>query len=505
LRLLAQSFLALAVVFGTLAVPFAVDARWTSAWWALEAAAVYWIGCRQDQRLARAFALALQACAAAAFVAGGLPRGAMPVFANASFFGAAMIGVAALASAWSADRHREILSSRERTLVAVVFAWGVAWWMLAGVTDVARARPAWLGPGPGNAALAWVVASVAAGLALRPALRWSRLAWVGAAIAPALVLAGLAQFHDARTTLVWPGGIVWPLAWALHWVTLHAVEAVVVDGESGAGGDRLPAPSWLRDVHAASAVALVAWASWEASEWAGRTTPRGSAWIACAAALPATAGLAATLWPRAMARWPFARFPDAYAKYAGWIVAPALAAWFVGTNVVSPGNATPLPWLPLANPLDVTLAAALVAVVGWAHAHSGMPQASREHWLGGALFVAGNGFLLRIAHHWGGVPWRLSSLMADKTVQAALTLAWTATALVLMVWASRRASRARWLTGAALLAVVVVKLFVVDLATLSGLQRVVAFLGVGAMLLAIGYFAPPPARGDDDSAPGPTA
>jgi uncharacterized membrane protein len=172
---------------------------------------------------------------------------------------------------------------------------------------------------------------------------------------------------------------------------------------------------------------------------------------------------------------------------------------------VSPGNATPLPWLPLANPLDVTLAAALVAVVGWARAHSGMPQASREHWLGGALFVAGNGLLLRIAHHWGGVPWRLSSLMADKTVQAALTLAWTATALVLMVWASRRASRARWLTGAALLAVVVVKLFVVDLATLSGLQRVVAFLGVGAMLLAIGYFAPPPARGDDDSAPGPTA
>jgi uncharacterized membrane protein len=505
LRLLAQSFIALAVVFGTLAVPFAVDARWTSAWWALEAAAVYWIGCRQDQRLARAFALALQACAAAAFVAGGLPRGAMPVFANASFFGAAMIGIAALASAWSADRHRDIFGARERTLVALVFAWGVAWWMLAGVTDVARARPAWLGPGPGNAALAWVVASVAVGLALRPALRWSRLAWVGAAAAPAMVLAGLVQFHDARTTLVWPGGIVWPLAWALHWATLHAVEASVVDGERGADGERMPAPSWLRDVHTASAVALVAWASWEASEWAGRVTPRGSAWIACAAALPAMAGLAATLWSRAMARWPFARFPDAYAKHAGWIVAPALAAWFVGTNVVSPGNATPLPWLPLANPLDVTLAAALAAVVAWARAHSGMPRAAREHWLGGALFVAGNGFLLRVAHHWGGVPWRLSSLLADKTVQAALTLAWTATALVLMVWASRRASRARWLTGAALLAVVVVKLFVVDLATLSGLQRVVAFLGVGAMLLAVGYFAPPPARGDDDPPPESTA
>jgi len=206
-----------------------------------------------------------------------------------------------------------------------------------------------------------------------------------------------------------------------------------------------------------------------------------------------------------MARWPFARFPDAYAKHAGWVVASALAAWFVGTNVVSPGNAAPLPWLPLANPLDATLGAALVALAWWARAHSGMPQAAREHWLGGALFVAGNGFILRVSHHWGGVPWRLSSLMSDKTVQAALTLAWTATALVLMVWASRRASRARWLTGAALLAAVVVKLFVVDLAALSGLQRVVAFLGVGAMLLAIGYFAPPPAREGGDSPSGPAA
>jgi len=507
LRLLAQSFLALAVVFATIAIPFAVDARWTSAWWALEAAAVYWIGCRQDQPFARAFALALQACAAAAFVAGGLPRGSMPVFANAAFFGAAMIGVAALASAWSADRHRAVLGARERGFVAVVFAWGVAWWMLAGVTDVVRARPGWLGPGPGNAALAWVAASVAVTLALRPAMRWSRLAWFGAAIAPTLVLAGLAQFHDARTTLSWPGGIVWPLAWVLHWATLRAIETAAGNDDRGVGEARppAPAPSWLGDVHAASAVALLVWASWEASEWAGRMTPRGSAWIACAAALPAIAGLAATLWHRAAGRWPCARFPEAYAKHAGWVVASALAAWFVGTNIVSPGNSAPLSWLPLANPLDVTLAAALVALASWARAHSGMPQAAREHWLGAALFVAGNGFILRVAHHWGGVPWRMASLMADKTVQAALTLAWTATALVLMVWASRRASRARWLTGAALLAVVVVKLFVVDLGALSGLPRVVAFLGVGAMLLAIGYFAPPPARTDGDPPPGPVA
>jgi len=41
---------------------------------------------------------------------------------------------------------------------------------------------------------------------------------------------------------------------------------------------------------------------------------------------------------------------------------------------------------------------------------------------------------------------------------------------------------------------VIVKLFAIDLAALSGLTRVVAFLGVGALLLVIGYVAPlPPA------------
>jgi len=59
--------------------------------------------------------------------------------------------------------------------------------------------------------------------------------------------------------------------------------------------------------------------------------------------------------------------------------------------------------------------------------------------------------------------------------------------------------------GAALLAAVVIKLFVVDLGALSGLPRVVAFLGVGALLLVIGFLSPlPPATpesGSDDALP----
>ena len=63
-----------------------------------------------------------------------------------------------------------------------------------------------------------------------------------------------------------------------------------------------------------------------------------------------------------------------------------------------------------------------------------------------------------------------------------------------MVGATKRRLRPLWMLGAALLAVVVGKLFLVDLDALSGLPRVVAFLGVGILLLVIGFLSPlPPA------------
>ncbi|MBA3777618.1 MAG: DUF2339 domain-containing protein, partial [Betaproteobacteria bacterium] len=44
------------------------------------------------------------------------------------------------------------------------------------------------------------------------------------------------------------------------------------------------------------------------------------------------------------------------------------------------------------------------------------------------------------------------------------------------------------------------KLFLLDLAALSGLPRIVAFLGAGVALLVIGYFAPLPPATDQNIA-----
>ncbi len=488
--LLSTAFLVLAVILATVAIPFAVDPRGTSAWWALEAAGVYWIGCRQRQPLARGFALLLQLGAAAMFVYGvmnGLEEDLGTVFLNTRFMGSILIALAALATAFVADRHRADIGPAEHALVPVILAWGTCWWYGAGVHELDRALPRELA---GNAILAYVAGSVAAALAIRRAIGWPRLAWFGAGLLPVMALVALVDWHRSHTTLVAYGWLVWPLAWALHWRLLRAADAL---------RDENPAriDSLLRFAHAASAIALVAWLSWEASEWVGRAFPPETVWVACAAAFPAIAYLAVATRLRTAAFWPFSEYGHAYSSRAGTFVAALLAVWFLIVNVISPGSPAPLPYIPLLNPLDLTLVAALAALFAWGKSTTRLSEEGLYVWFGLALFLLVNAIVFRVVHHWLGVPWSLPRLFASKPLQAALTLTWTVTALPLMVIANKRSVRPLWMAGAALLAVVVVKLFIIDLSALSGLTRIVAFLGVGILLLLIGYLAPlPPAKAD---------
>ena len=153
--------------------------------------------------------------------------------------------------------------------------------------------------------------------------------------------------------------------------------------------------------------------------------------------------------------------------------------------------------VPVANPLDISLALALSALFLWARRDARVSARALNRALGVGAFLVLNGLVARTVHHWLSVPWQLPALVASRPLQASLTLTWTVAALTAMVAATRAQLRMLWFTGAGLLAAAVIKLFVVDLAALSGLTRVIAFIGVGALLLVIGYVAPlPPATKD---------
>ena len=111
----AESFAALGLGFVTLAVPLALDARWTTAVWAAEGAAVYWMGQRQGRWLARAAGLALQVLAAVAYLDAISRSGPDPqwALANPVFIGALLLAGSALGIAWIS--RAELATSRPCT------------------------------------------------------------------------------------------------------------------------------------------------------------------------------------------------------------------------------------------------------------------------------------------------------------------------------------------------------------------------------------------------------
>jgi uncharacterized membrane protein len=113
---------------------------------------------------------------------------------------------------------------------------------------------------------------------------------------------------------------------------------------------------------------------------------------------------------------------------------------------------------------------------------------------GAALFIWLSAVLLRTLHHWASVPFAPGAMIDSMLVQASLSLFWTVLALCAMVFATHRAWRGVWVAGATLMAVVTGKLFFVDLSNAGGIERIVSFLGVGLLLLLVGYFSPAPPK-----------
>jgi uncharacterized membrane protein len=164
-----------------------------------------------------------------------------------------------------------------------------------------------------------------------------------------------------------------------------------------------------------------------------------------------------------------------------------------------------LPYVPLVNPLDLAQAGALMALVTW---YLGVRRldlpgvklpdpAMSLKVLGGVLFIALNGVLLRTLHHYADVPFRLDAMLRSTLVQSAFSLFWSLLALAAMVVATRRGLRALWMVGAVLLGVVVAKLFLVDLANTGTVERVISFIGVGILVIVVGYFSPVPPKSQE--------
>jgi uncharacterized membrane protein len=111
-----------------------------------------------------------------------------------------------------------------------------------------------------------------------------------------------------------------------------------------------------------------------------------------------------------------------------------------------------------------------------------------------AFFVLTTIALVRAVHHYTGVHWDGHALFRSDIVQTSLSIYWGLLGFIGMIWGARSSRRPVWLAGAAFMGLVVIKLFLVDLGNTGTVERIISFIGIGLLLLVVGYFAPAPPR-----------
>ena len=490
--LLAEAFVAIGVALLTVAVPLALSAHWNVAAWALEGAALVWIGCRQGRGRARvAGATLLLACGLIAATQFDVGAGQVTLPLS-DYAGVALLGVASIVAACTLHRHRSTLRSSERALATALFWWGLWWWSAAGVCEV---RQYW----PEQAVAGSLIFATFTTLACAEIHRRVDLAALrhGALLQlPAMLVAAFAlltvdvagAMGSASHPAMAGGWWGWPLAFVGLYGSMFRVE----------GGARGPVATAL---NAGATWLLCATVSWEAAWQLDRAIAGSGVWWTIAWMVMPVAVIA--LLPRLVMRvaWPFARNREAYLFVVGVGLAIYLSAWSVVANLSSRGDFAPLPYCPLLNPLDL---AEVVVLLGlWRYWRTlrneapGVPIAGppAPAVLAALTFVWLNAVLLRTLHQWFGVAYGWDALLESTLLQTSLSIFWALLAFVGMVVATRRRLRIVWLGSAALLGVVIGKLFLIDLSRGGSSERIVAFVGVGLLMLVVGYLSPmPPAE-----------
>jgi uncharacterized membrane protein len=500
-EMLSKCFLFLALSFFTISIPLYFDASATSALWAIEGVGVIWLAIRQSRTAPMLLGLALQGFAYLSYMAGFSQMSSEPNFVNARCLGAVLLAISALLCAHLFNRlshNHQSAQTAHRFHGMSSLAWPFAifalcWWSFAGVMEIYQSE-----------------------------LLDSRLAVLMVFVAATGTLCGLlAKLLNLR---------------ALHlgvWAALASLSAF-------AFGIGLFAPIFAHDRGVAFAAVIVfslVSLKLAAEVWCESMFKLShalflfglcvlGAMIFTPGSLQAHLGItrdqvgSGTLF--ALQSLPFSimfmllssgnqlvGFPiqqQFHDEAHGWRQ-HLNSVWLLGIALMillgclQNGNATPMAYFPILNPLELSLLFAIYLI--WRHFQR---SANADGSLGAMdqlrpLLIA-VGFLLITTSTLRGVLHmvdpslgNLANAFISATGQSALALVWSVAGCGAMLLGHARQRRSTWIAGAALMGVVLVKMLLVDRHNLGELPGIVATLGVGALLAAVGYFAPvPPAE-----------
>jgi len=497
LQALITSYLSIGICFLTLAFPLTFEGKYIAAIWALESTILIWWGIKQNSQIARYTGIILQVFAALIFFGhpeqNRLTQASLPIL-NSFFSNIVLFTLSQLSISFFLKKVQKV-SLFEKDLASLFFISGLLWWFLGGAIEISNDATIWyhsLVEGTSivpasirtHCYLLFLMFSLWLSQFIAHQISWEAFNNLRLFFIPTAIFLTCLLFFKERHPFENIGGFIWPAVFISHYTILRYNELIKLK-------------TFRAEQHTLAIWLLIFLSSWEAYWLCERYLHTSILWSFTMLSIVPSLFVFSMIYTQTMLSWPFKIYYHCYLKTAIPGILAWQTLWLFYLNLTQEGNTSPIIYLPLLNPLDITQLFFLALSIKWFIETKKTNQflISQKSFLsiiGVVTFVWLTALLIRTLHHWANIPWTAYHLWSSNMLQASLALFWSIIAFALMLFASKQALRTTWIVGMGLLGLVIIKLFLVDLSNTGTLSRVIAFIGTGVLLLLIGYFAPLP-------------
>lgn len=481
---LARMFGAIGLFFSAMMIPLALSQGWTGMVWAIYGAALNWAGLRNQSKFQRSLGVLVVLGASISFISSLGHAFTGDPFLNRIFWGSLVLSLAAFKTMLDSERAHGKLS----VVAPFALLLGLLWWFFGWGRDCLE----YFNHEYHLAVLVSLCSLSALALSAAGQIFSSKLFIQISSVQPAALLVYLVPTVFLAQNPLADGGLVsWFFAFcSAYWILFRSEQTAAVFP--------LIRHAIAFDVLVAVGALTVYWAT-------VHITNSPSDWPLTLSSLTIALVVAGFSLAKTADFWPLGERLAMFIWAALFVPVLVLLLFFLCFMGFS-GTTPPWSYVPVFNPVELTAIMTMVVIVLWLRRISAVdakPEAFAYPASAQAIvpilgFALLNAAIARSVHYFFGIPFKLNFLLESSIFQSAVTVTWGMTALIMIWIAARRGYRTLWLGGAALIAIVVCKLFLVDLSQTGTISRIVSFVGIGVLMMLIGYFSPmPPDRKSD--------
>jgi len=467
MQLLGSSFFYLSIIFFTISIPYIFDAQITSALWVLESSAIIYISLKQNRFISRIAGEILQIFSTIIYILSSLSHNDLYPFVNSFYLGYIIIFTASLFTAYSLYKNQDKLSSFDKKAPLAFLIIAVLLLLFSGAKeslniDIPR----------GNTMLAYLALCGFSLSLVASKLKWTPLINIlqGYLTLGILLFVSLLSYYKVSHPFGEFGFVSIILFFAVHYFLLYVYEKEWKNKEY-----LHIASLWMISLLGAKELSYII------STFTYNSIYADISWGVFFILMLSMLLKIERLLPRF-----FSKYMRSYQIEGTIGIMVMLSVWeFYSISLA--GELAPLPYISFLNPLE------LIELLGLFLIYNYFKNSPKIYvFVGPIILVFLTLVLARSVHAYFEVDYTITSLSKSMIFQMSLSILWTLIAMLVMVRASSKEHRTLWIGGASLIGVVVVKLFVVELANSGSVERIISFIAVGILLLLIGYFSPLP-------------